>query len=75
MIRTCHNCRKTAQIGDMAQILERKAGQLTGRSFLLCPECRVQFFKGEISMSDTTEEQKYNLLKWNKKESEIWTPN
>jgi len=58
----------------MAQIVERKAGRLTGRSFLLCPKCRVDFFKKDIKESLISTDNKIKLSNWNKEESEIWTP-
>ena len=73
-LEQCSQCRRIIYAKEVALIIERKSGKLTGKELKLCPHCRVQFFGGEIKDSSLDLDKKLKLSKWNEEESEIWTP-
>lgn len=73
-IEQCTQCRRIIYAKEVALILERKAGKLTGKELKLCPHCRVDFFSREVKDLPLDLDKKLKLSKWNKEESEIWTP-
>lgn len=74
-IDKCDYCHQTVSSKDLAMILIRdKLTRKIERRIKLCPTCRVKFYNHEIKDLDIRIDDKINLSKWNKKESEIWTP-
>lgn len=73
-LEQCSQCRRIVYAKEVALILERKAGKLTGRELKLCPHCRVDFFGKETKDLGVNTDTKLKISKWNKEESPIWTP-
>lgn len=69
-IDKCDQCKRTARRETMVIIKERKKGVLTGKQLQLCTDCMRIFFAREIKELTVPDQQKKELINWNK----IWTP-
>ena len=62
----CSQCGMEVSNQQIATIMERKGGKLTGRQIHLCPKCRFDFFNKSSKLSDGIKEDKFRLAEWNK---------
>lgn len=68
-ISQCNQCKGEFYNRQLALIVERVNGKITGKQLKLCPACRMGFFDMDIKRNEIMDrDTKFNASKWNKEE-------